>query len=884
MKDKDYIWKLIARKLSGEATAQELKELEALLKNNPENQYTLFLLASLWNPEESPDATPVAEATEHFLLRLREIPTPPRVSWHQPSPRPRWLPTGSLLRTQAKTTYRNLMRSKGFSLVNIFGLALGMASAILLLLVIHNQLTFDRIYPHEDRLYQVMNKAFVDGNLESWGGTPQALTPVLKTDFPEVEKAARVSVVGSLLFNVGDNHLRSWGYLTDPAFLDLFGLPFLEGDPATALDKPHSIVLTQALSKKLFGDQDPLGQTISLDSNVLFTVTGVMKPLPPNTRFNCEYIVPWSYMKEIGWENHEWMNNNCVTYVRLRQGITKKTMDSLLAGVTTAHDPTVKNRLFLHPAWRWALYSNFVNGESTAGGLHFVQTLILLAAFLLLIACINYMNLSTARSMRRAREVGIRKVMGAGKTALVLQFLGESVLIAFVSGVLALGLAQANLGWFDKLLFVKLFIPYGDSRFWVWALAFTLFTGLVAGSYPAFYLSGFQPIQVLKGTFKTVFALVTPRKVLVVFQFTIAIALVICTIIVFRQIWYARQRSSGYDQERLLFVYINGDIRNNYDSIRSGLLSSDAVTNLCRTNSPVTEAWSDVTEYGWEGKQPQTRFDFTRYMTDRNFASTVGLKVLAGRDIDLERYSSDSNAIVLTESAFHTMGFKHPLGQVITLGPRHLHVIGVVRDFIHGSPYWPAWPTVIEAAADPSGKSFGVITFRMNPVRTPEDNLTRIKAVFKKYNGDYPFEYKFVNEQYDMKFEDETHFGTLAALFSGLSICISFLGLFALAAYMAESRIREIGIRRVLGASIASITTLLSKDFVKLVGISFTIASALAWWAMRAWLSEYAYRVSMTWWLFALTGLFALIVTVATVSYQAVMAARARPAESLKVE
>ncbi|TDX00862.1 ABC transporter permease [Dinghuibacter silviterrae] len=895
MKDKDYIWRLIARKLSGEATEEELRELSALLEEDGGRQFSLQLLEALWGLDENGEGAD--EAVDRLQLRLDALdedplgaePATPRggrpagaVSAWSAGRRPpaRWLPAKSVLRTQFKTTYRNLLRSKVFSLINILGLALGMAAATLLLIVIRNNLTYDRFHKNEDRIYQVMDKAMIDGRLECWGSTPMPLAPVLRSQYPEVERVARTEWVGSFLFNVGDDHLRAWGYLTDNDFLSIFSLPLQEGDPATALARPHSIVLTQALSKKIFGDADPLGKTVSLDSNQLFTVTGLLKPVPANSRFSFSYLVPWSYMKEIGWENHDWINNSVITYVLLKPGVTEQTADRLFSSITAINDPSVANQLFLHPIKKWRLYSNFVDGVATGGMINFVKTLGVLAAFILLIACVNYMNLSTARSMRRAREVGIRKVMGAGKGALVWQFLGESILVAAMGGLIALGVAHLCMDRFDKLIDETFTIPYTDPWFWVFAVGFVLFTGMIAGSYPAFYLSSYQPIQVLKGTFKSAFGLVTPRKVLVVFQFTIAIALVICTIVIYRQVWFARHRDAGYAQENLLFIYINGDIRKNLAAIETGMQTSGAITGFTKTNAPVTDAWNDISDFHWTGQPAGTRQDFTYYLEDRNFASTIGLRVLQGRDIDVLRYPSDTNALVLTEAALHTMGFKKPLGQVVTMGSCRFHVVGVVKDFIHGSPYYPVWPTVIAGTT----QFFGALTFRLNPLRNTEENLARIEEVFKKYNPGYPFEYKFVDEEYGHKFREEQHLGTLAAIFSGLAICISFLGLFALAAYMAESRIREIGIRRVLGATIANIATLLSKDFMKLIVIAFVIASPLAWWAMHAWLSEYTYRVSVSWWLFALTGIASFTIALCTVAYQAVRSARVSPAESLKVE
>jgi ABC-type antimicrobial peptide transport system permease subunit len=885
MKDRNYIWKLIARKLSGEATPQELQELQTLLNDDGDAQHAMHLMEALWNPEETGDISSVEEASDRLFLRLDAMPEE-KISvpaWSAARERPsrrRWLPGKSLLRTQFKTTYRNLLRSKTFSIINIMGLALGMASATLLLILIRSELTYDRFHKNEDRIYAMMNKSVIDGKTECWGRTPIPLAPVLRSDYPEVERVARTAWVGSFLFNVGENHLRSWGYLADPDFLSIFTLPLQEGDPATALVKPHSIVLTPVLSKRLFGDADPVGKTISLDSNVIFTVTGLMKPLPSNSSFKFEYLVSWSYMKEIGWENRDWINNPVSTYVLLKPGVTEQTANRLFAGITSAHDPSVPNQLFVYPIRKWRLYSNFVEGVPTGGAIYFVQALGLIAAFILLIACINYMNLTTARSMRRAREVGIRKVMGAVKAALVWQFLGESILVASLAGLIALGIAQLCIGWFGKLVFETYTIPYADPMFWCSAVGFVLFTGLVAGSYPAFYLSAYQPIQVLKGTFKAAFGLVTPRKVLVVFQFSIAITLVICTLVIFREMMYARHRNSGYIQENLLFVYMNGDIKKNYQAIEAGLESSGAVISLTRSNSPVTDSWADVTDYVWQGKPAQLRQDFTQYTTDRDFTKTIGLPILAGRDIDVYKNPSDSNAILLTKAALHTMGFKHPLGQIITLGAERFHVVGVVDDFICGSPYSPTWPIIIKGSTE----NFGALTFRLNPTLSNAENLSRIEAVFKKNNPDYPFEYKYVDEQYGNKFQGEQRMGTMAALFSGLAICISFLGLFALAAYMAESRIREIGIRRVLGASIANITSLLSMDFMRLILISILIACPSAWWAMHAWLSEYAYRVSLSWWLFALTGVCSLLIALGTVSYQAVSAAKTNPAESLKTE
>jgi putative ABC transport system permease protein len=887
MKHADDIWRLIARKLAGEASPAELKELEDLLRNDPDKMYSAHLLSALWTAPDPEGGTSAEAASDRLLERLsweaEHTPAPAPPVWSQQASvhdRRRRIPLRSLLHTQIKTTYRNLLRSKSFSLINISGLAVGMASAILLLIWIHNELTYDQFHTNRDRIYQVYNRAAIDGRFQCWGSTPQPLGPVLESDYPEVEAAARTNWVGSLLFNSGDNHLRAQGYLTDPSLLSIFSLPLLEGNAATALVKTHSIVLTPKLAKKLFGDTDPLGKTISVDSNIVFTVTGLLKELPSNTQFQFEYLLPWSYMKEVRWDNQDWGLNQVATYVLLKPDISERAADSLFAGITESHDNRIKNQLFVQPIRKWRLYSDFEDGKISETPINLIRMLATIAAFILLIACINYMNLSTARSIRRAKEVGIRKVMGAGKASLVWQFLGESLLIACVGGLIALGLAQANLGWFNHLIDERLTIPYENPRFWMAALAFVFITGLVAGSYPAFFLSSYQPIQVLKGTFKTAFALVTPRKILVVFQFSIAITLVICTIVIYRQIRYAQKRDAGYNQDNLVFVYMNGDIQKNYAPIREDLVNSGAITAVMRTNSPITDIWSVQDGYSWKGKPLDTRFFFTFFATDKDLVQTTGLKITSGRDINVESYPSDSSAVLLSEATVRVMGLTHPVGDTIHNGHRALHIVGVVKDFIPGSPYEPMRPMVIEAAR----KGFGALTFRLDASHPAEVDLDKIRSIFKKYNPDYPFEYKWVNDAYAEKFEGERHMGTLAALFSGLTVFISCLGLFALAAYMAESRIREIGIRKVLGASITHITALLSGGFLKLVLISFAIASPVAWWAMHAWLNNYAYRVELSWWLFALTGLFSFVLALLTVSYQAVTAALASPAESLRSE
>jgi ABC-type antimicrobial peptide transport system permease subunit len=521
--------------------------------------------------------------------------------------------------------------------------------------------------------------------------------------------------------------------------------------------------------------------------------------------------------------------------------------------------------------------------EDNGGPILFVRLFSIIAAFILLIACINFMNLSTARSEKRAKEVGIRKVVGAQKGSLIGQFIGESVFIAFLAGVAALLIVQISLPGYNQLIGEKLIVNFGSAYTWMAWVGFILFVGVLAGSYPAFFLSSFQPIKVLKGTFRKTGALITPRKVLVVMQFTFAIILIICTIIIKQQIDYARVRSAGYNKDNLIYQFMTGDIPNNYVQIKNELLASGVARSITKTNSPLTERWSNGGGQWWEGKDPNDQTSFDRYLADEGLGVTAGLQFVQGRDFDLSKYPTDSTGLIVNESALKVMKFKDPIGKKVDDLGVNWHIVGVIKDFILTSPYEATRPMLI-CGAKSKFMTFYVMQIKLNGSDPTAKNLAKAKAVFTKYNPDYPFDPKFIDEEYARKFESEKTQGILAGLFAGLTIFISCLGLFGLATYMAENRIKEIGIRKVLGASVTGITTLLSKDFIKLVIISFFIAAPLAWWGMYSWLQGYTYRVSIDWWVFALAGFLSVMIALLTVSYQSIKAAVANPVKSLKAE
>lgn len=786
-----------------------------------------------------------------------------------------------------KVAYRNLLRNKGFSVINITGLAIGMSAAILIVLWIQDELSFDEFHENKNRIYEVWNRVPFDGELTLWNSVPAPLGPALEKDIPEVERAVRVISYEGLL-SVGDKKIVKSGEMVDTGFLQMFSFPMLEGDPSTALNEVHSLVLTESTAKALFGNEEALGKIVKLENRDNFTVTGIVKDPLSNSRFDFEYLLPMSYKKYGEGQDLGWSDNSTPTYVMLRPNANFTTVSAKIKDLKQRYDggeaKELKWEYLIYPLKRWHLYSHFTNGEEDNNGrIGFVKLFAIIAGFILLIACINFMNLSTARSEKRAKEVGIRKSIGAQKSSLISQFIGESVFLAFLAGTIALLIVQVFLPAYNKLTDKALFINYGNIYTWIVFVGFVLFTGLLAGSYPAFFLSSFQPVKVLKGTFKKANALVTPRKVLVVLQFTFAIVLIICTIIVKQQIDYARDRKMGYNKDHLVYHFMTGDIPKNFELIKNELISSGIARSITRTNSPITDRWSDGWGQSWEGKDPNDKTSFDRFLADEDLGITVGLQFVQGRDFDLKKFPTDSTGLIINERALKVMKFKDPIGKVVEDLGIDWHIVGVVKDFILTNPYEPINPLLI-CGAKSRFMTFQVMQIKLNGGNATDKNLSGAEAIFRKYNPEYPFDIKFVDQAYAKNFEREKLQGTLAALFAGLTIFISCLGLFGLATYMAENRIKEIGIRKILGASVTGITTLLSKDFVKLVLIAFLIATPLAWWGMDKWLQNYSYRVGIEWWVFALAGILSVMIALLTVSYQSIRAALGNPVKSLRAE
>ena len=775
-----------------------------------------------------------------------------------------------------KTAWRTLFRNKVLSLINIAGLALGMAGAVLLIMNIQYELSIDQFHAKKDFIYKAYNKGIINNKLEAWNETSASLAPILQKDYPEIKQVARVAPAEKL-FSYQDKKLKAQGSYADASFLNMFSFPLLQGNAATALNDVHSIVITEQLAKKLFGNSNPMNKVIVADNPDSFTITGVLKDLPHNTDFRFDYLVSWQFLQSKGIDNSSWDNNYVSTYAELQPHTNVTLLNNQIADVITKNAKADKPKTFLYPFAEEHLYGRFENGVAAGGNIDNLYMLGILAGIILFIACINFMNLSTARNVKRAKEVGVRKVMGAVKRVLVLQFISESILFSFLAGIVALIIVQLLLPVFSSLANAHLIIPYTSIAFWLFACFFILFTGVLAGSYPAFYLSSFKPVKVLKGILKNGSALVTPRKILVVVQFVLSIFLINFTILFQKQNKYLQNRETGYVKENLIYHPMTDDLQKNYPLLKNELISSGIVTSVCESNTTVTRKRIQETGFKWGAMSTESNTAFDIVTTSGDFIKTNGLALLTGRDIDIASFPTDSSACLVNEAALKIMGFKDPVGQVIKDGSVNWRVIGVVKDFLIGNANQASSPMLMEGR-----RNADFISMRL--ANTSTNNLKSTEAVIKKYNPDFLTEIQFADQDYAFKFQQAKGVAILINSFAFIAIFISCMGLFGLSIYMAENRLKEIGIRKVLGATVLGVTLLLAKDFIKLVMIAIAIASPLAWLFMNSFLQNFSYRTIVNWWILPAAGTAAILIALITISFQSVKAAVANPVKSLRTE
>ncbi len=787
-----------------------------------------------------------------------------------------------MLRNYLKIAFRNLLNDKVFSSINILGLAIGFSASALILLWVNDELNFENSHENKHRIYQAWNQVTEKGKTSSWNVTPQSMGLALQKDYPEVEKMTRVDWPDKYLFQSKETKIKGTVQIVDSTFLDIFTFPLLKGDAKTCLNAANSTVITQDFAKKLFGNTDPMGQIIKLNNESDFVVTGVLKDLPLNTDFTFECLVPWRFKVANNMESLYWGNNSTTTYVLLKTNTDAQAFNQKIKHLRKRYDKETANwETFVYPFERLRLYGNFKNGVEEGGKIEQVRNFSVIALLILLIACINFMNLSTSRSEKRAKEVGVRKASGASRFSLIKLFYFESILTSLLAGVLAIGIIIVSLPAFNQLIESKIVIDWLNPEWIAYSLVFVVVTGLVAGSYPALFLSSFNPLQVLKGSYFNISSPITPRKILVVCQFVFSVLLISCTMIIKQQLDYAQNRKSGYDKANLVYHPVEGDISKNFDLIKADLLKNDVAVSVVKTFSPITETWSNTGGMQWRGKATDDHRNIDRFGADDQIVKTLGLEIVEGRDFDLKAYPTDSSGVIINETAKKMMGFKSPIGEKITDGGWEFQVIGVVKDFVMQSPFREINAVTI---AGPKMNFFNAVHVKYNAAKPMSENLEKAKAVFKKYNPNYPFEYHFVDEAYNKKFESVERLSFMAQGFAFLTIFITCLGLLGLATSLAQQKTKEIGIRKVLGAGIGQIVLLMSKGFVTPVLLAFLIASPLSYWIMNKWLEEYTYKITINPLVFVLAGLVTVVIALFTVSYQSIKAALMNPVKSLKSE
>ncbi|MBS0027778.1 ABC transporter permease [Chitinophaga sp. 22321] len=787
-----------------------------------------------------------------------------------------------------RITWRNLSRNKGFAVINILGLAIGMAVVILIGLWITDETSYNKSLKNYDRIVQVMhnwnNAAYHKISTETVMPIPAALE--LRSKYAAHFKHVALNRnSGPHVLAYGDKKINQDGLYGEPELMDILSPDIVSGT-LHGLNDPSSVMLSRSVAQALFGAADPINKVLRIDNKNSVKVTGVFEDFPGNTNFsNVKFVLPWSYLiADQAWIKNSydaWNNNSFFIYAELADHAILATVAGavrdLLKGKPDRHDDP---EIVLQPMSKWHLYGEFTNGKNTGGAIRYVWIFGTIGLFVLLLACINFMNLNTARSQKRAREVGIRKAIGSEKHQLIFQFLGEAMIIAGMALLLAMALAAFSLPWFNALAEKEIRFPWNSGTLWAEVISLTLLTGLLAGSYPAFYLSSFNTLKVLKGTFKTGRTPVFSRKALVVLQFTVSVVLIIGTIIIFKQIQHARNRPLGYDRNGLINIAMTTpELQQHYDALRNDLINSGGALNMAEASNPATELYAHLTGYDWPGKPADLRPTFATSWVSHDFGKTVDWRFTAGRDFS-RAFATDTFGMILNESAVAFMGLEHPVGSTIKFDDNNYQVIGVIKNVIMESPFAHPAPAIFMMDYG----NLSQITVRINPLIGTPEALAKIETVLKKYAPTAPFKFSFADLEYARKFSSEDRISKLSAFFALFAIFISCLGIFGLATFTAEQRVKEIGIRKVLGASVVSVWALLTKEFLLLTAISFSVAMPVAWYFMHNWLQQYDYRIGLSVWIFVITALVTLVVTLGTVSFQAIRAALINPVNSLRAE
>lgn len=788
-----------------------------------------------------------------------------------------------MLKNYVKTALRNLRRHPGYSFINIAGLAVGLACSFFILLWVSNELRYDRFHTEGDRIYRVMRHGYLDDHVYTWGSVPKPLADVLEANYPEIEHVLLMTSAERRLLTLEDRTLRREGMQVAPAFFETFTFPLLVGDPATVLDDPTAIVISADLAASLFGTDwrtqgDLVGRTLRVDQEKDFRITGVFENVPAHSSLQFDFVLPVAeFIARNDWVE-DWGNSGLDLYVELQPGASRAAVNEKIKDLIRDNQGFADATPFLHPLTDLRLRSEFRNGQLVGGRITYVRIFLAVAVFVLLIACINFMNLATARSAQRAKEIGVRKVIGATQSSLVRQFVGESMLTAFAAFLLAALLVVALLPAFSRLTEETMALADLDLSLMGLMFGIAVLTGIVSGSYPALYLSSFSPIKALKGTFRHRPSGGTLRKGLVVFQFALSTLLIVGTFAIHAQVRYIQEKNLGMDRSHLVYTGLEEQIGSQYEAFRAALRASPGIEHVTTSSENPLSIGNNTTAPTWPGKAPDDGTLFYIVSAHYDFVETMKMELAAGRTFS-RAFGADTLNYLINERAAEAMGLETPVGQPLSLWGRDGQIIGVVKDFHMNSLYQEIEPVVIRLAPEEADRLF----VRLTPGET-RAGLASLEAALARFNPGAPFEYAFLDAEYQETYRSEMVMGRLANAFAFLAIVISCLGLLGLSSFAAAQRTKEIGIRKVLGASVASLVALLSSSFLGLVALAFLVGAPLAYLAAERWLDGFAYRVTLGPGVFLLAGGIALGIALVTVAYQAVKAAVASPAESLRYE
>lgn len=792
-----------------------------------------------------------------------------------------------MLRNYFTLAFRHFWKQKMFTFVNVFGLALGIACSILIALWVQDELRYDRFHADGDRIYQVMANMQQGDKIATWTSTPQPLQPLLDTQFPEVEATAILKTASlHALFEVDEQHFQEAGYFASPSLFTMFSFPFVQGEAATALEDINSIVISEAMAQRLYGpdwvQQNLVGKMLTIDGSSpeeeTLKIGGIFQDTPSHSTLRFDFIRPFTRhiqdQGELNWRDHSYSN-----FVKLHAGTDPVAFERKIKDVIMENDPGIVLgvTLLLHPYEKLYLYSNFENGKNTGGRITFVRIFSVVAILILLIACINFMNLSTAQSSQRAKEIGIRKAIGAIRRSLILQFIGEAVMLAFLALLLALLIIYLLLPVFNDLTGKTVAIDFTQPAYWLLTMGVVLLTGLLAGSYPALFLSSLNTVRALKGNLSSHFGATTLRKALVVFQFTLSILMIIGTLIVHQQVQYIHNKELGLDRDNLIYMPL-GNAQAHYEVVRNQLLQHPSIVSVTSTNQNPLSVVNAIAGLRWDGKREGDGTMFYLINTNLDYLETMQIELKEGRDFSAE-FATDTANFIVNEAAARAMGIENPVGEVRGLMGQKGQIIGVVKDFHLQSMHVPIAPLILRYDPSHTWRLF----VRAKAGET-QQTIAALEDIHTQYNPEYPFEYHFMDEEFARMYQSEMVMGQLATYFAILAIVIACLGLFGLASYAAAQRTKEIGIRKALGASVTSIVVMLSSSFARLVLIGFVIAAPLTYYLMRQWLDNFAYRTEITLWVFALAGAAGLLIALLTISYRSWRAAQTNPVEALRYE